>query len=132
MKFMKREDLKEGMIIEERDGGKYYIGKNDKIYELNSDKWWSNIFDYNENLTYGNYDNCWGDIVKIYDENMNLLWERGDDIKQEVELTNEQLKLYKSCYENYPIQFMETYLGIKLTFWQKSILNKVINELDDE
>ena len=50
MKFMKREDLKEGMIIEERDGGKYYIGKNDKIYELNSDKWWSNIFDYNENL----------------------------------------------------------------------------------
>ena len=63
---------------------------------------------------------------------MNLLWERGDDIKQEVELTNEQLKLYKSCYENYPIQFMETYLGIKLTFWQKSILNKVIDEIDNE
>ena len=130
---MKREDLKEGMIIEERDGGKYYIGKNDKIYELNSDKWWSNIFDYNENLTYGNCDNCWGDIVKIYDENMKLLWERGDDnTTDETMLTTYISSDDIDYYKEHLIEFVEDRLGITLDTWQKSILNKVIDKIDNE
>ena len=130
---MKREDLKEGMIIEERDGGKYYKGKNDKIYELNSDKWWSNIFDYNENLTYGNCDNCWGDIVKIYDENMKLLWERGDDnTTDETMLTTYISSDDIDYYKEHLIEFVEDRLGITLDTWQKSILNKVIDKIDNE
>ena len=129
---MKRDDLKEGMIIQESDRELYRIGKDGVIYELDSDSWWTSVYDYNEDLTYGDIHNDWGDIVKVYDKNMNLLWERDKINKEEVEFTNEQLELYKDYYETSPIKFMEDYLGIKLTFWQKSVLSKVIDKIDNE
>lgn len=133
---MKREDLKEGMIIEERDGIKYLISSDKKVVHVdNPNRVYTFVQSYNHDLTYANTYSTytgWGDIVKVYDENMNLLWERDDVNKDEEEFTNERLKLCKDYYETSPIKFMEDYLGIKLTFWQKSMLNKVINELDNE
>ena len=131
---MKRDDLKEGMVIQESDGELYRIGKDGVIYELDSDSWWTSVYDYNEDLTYGDIHNDWGNIVKVYDARGLLLWVRegyieDNDTTNDSMLTDYNLSELKDYYETSPVKFMEDYLGIKLTFWQKTMLSKVIDEL---
>lgn len=72
---MTRDDLKEGMIIEERDGNTYEILEDGKVIWFNDKcSFWCNVDDYKHDLT-DSYNSDW-DIVKVYDKDMNLLWDR--------------------------------------------------------
>ena len=64
---MTRDDLKEGMIIEERDGGRYVV-KSGTVYSLDKGLLYGYLNDYAEDLIDGNGDS-WGDIVRVYDKN---------------------------------------------------------------
>ena len=79
---MTRADLKDGMIIEERDGGRYVLSDG-ILYDEN--KGWSCVFAYNEDLTSYNEEN---DIVKVYDARGLLLWDREN---QEVVINEEEI-----------------------------------------
>lgn len=120
---MTRDDLKEGMIIEERDGDTYEILADRKVVYLDDKcSFWCYLDNYEKDLT-DSY-NCDWDIVKVYDKDMNLLWDRnGTEV---AEMSQEKIKQYKAYYEKNPIQFIEDFLEIKLTVLQKSVLSKVI------
>ena len=64
---------------------------------------------------------------------MKLLWERGDDnTTDETMLTTYISSDDIDYYKEHLIEFVEDRLGITLDTWQKSILNKVIDKIDNE
>ena len=121
---MTRDDLKEGMIIEERDGEKYFIRESGIVSTFNRP---TDIYTYVSAYTYdlaSHPDNrqgyCWGDIVRVYDKDMNLLWDRYVEERRMAEMIVK--------YRGNLVQFMKDYLGIKLTRYQEMMLKKILNE----
>ena len=129
---MTRDDLKEGMFIEERDGVKYLISSNKKVvYVDNPNSVYTFVQYYNHDLTYANTNSTytgWGDIVRVYDENMNLLWDRERD---NIDIDTKELEKIIKKYRDNPIEYMKDYLGIKLTWYQEMMLKKILNESEE-
>lgn len=89
-----KKDLKNGMVVELRDGQRYLILAGNAI-KANGHK---NLEHYKDDLTWGNYRN-W-DIIKIYNiitgrvsnfytlfakDNLELIWERKESIHMTTE-----------------------------------------------
>ena len=125
---MTRDDLKEGMIIEERDGKKYIIDSQGKLRHKNGGIY-CYVDDYNYDLTYTgknkkkNMYTGWGDIVRVYDKDDNLLWDRYVEERKIAEMIVE--------HRGNPIEFIKDYLGIKLTNYQEMMLKKILNESEE-
>ena len=120
-RIMTRDDLKEGMIIEERDGGRYVV-KSGAVYFLDKGLLYGYLNDYAEDLTDGN-GGSWGDIVRVYDKNDNLLWDRYVEERKIAEMIVE--------HRGNPVQFIKDYLGIELTWYQEMMLKKILNESEE-
>ena len=118
---MTRDDLKEGMIIEERDGGRYRI-KNNKTLFLNNEEVYGTLDDYNDALADSEgYSKL--DVVKVYDARGFLLWDR--------EMGEKEKETIMEAKEN-PIKFIKNYFGVELTQWQEECLTKMLNEYKGE
>ena len=123
---MTRDDLKEGMIIEERSGEIYRVGANEDVLFLTNNNIWCEIKDYKYDLT-DNSDMEY-DIIKVYDGNMNLLWDREQgNIDIDIKMFENTIKKYRVN----PVQFIKDYLGIKLTSYQEMMLKKILNEREE-
>ena len=126
---MTRDDLKDGMIIEERDGEKYIIDSQGKLRYKNGRGVYCYVDDYNYDLTYTgknkkeNMYTEWGDIVRVYDKNDNLLWDRYVEERKIAEMIVE--------HRGNPVQFIKDYLGIELTLYQEMMLKKILNEREE-
>lgn len=101
--MFKKEDLKNGMIVEYKDGEKS-IRINNKLYYLTT-KDFDNISEFNEDLTHESNDD--GDIIRVFeintnkakgiidfnnDENLKLVWEREINWYKVPEWTKVQVK----------------------------------------
>lgn len=122
---MTRDDLKEGMIIEERDGNKYFIREFGIVSTFDKPTGiYTYVSDYNYDLTYiCSSGSDWGDIVRVYDKNDNLLWDRYVEERKIAEMIVE--------HRGNPIEFIKDYLGIKLTNYQEMMLKKILNESEE-
>ena len=115
---MTRDDLKDGMIIEERDGGRYVV-KSGTVCFLDGGLLYGYLNDYTEDLMDGD-GSSWGDIVRVYDKDNNLIWDRYVEERKMAEMIVE--------HRRNPVQFIKDYLGIELTSYQETMLKKILNE----
>ena len=79
--------------------------------------YYADILDYNEDLTYSDGANKLDNIIKVYDKDMNLLWNRYEVYDKHEE----------KSFEGF-INFIELYLGVKLAQYQKEMLRIIYNE----
>lgn len=100
---MNKQDLKNGMIYEKRNGLTFYIIL-DSVYKLNN----SNntemgtlndiLIYYNDDLTYKG--TKWGDIMIVRDVEGNLLWEREEVESEQKEYTFDEVEYLFEEYCN--------------------------------
>ena len=86
---MKKKDLRNGMVLEERCGDRYEIFDEIKLRSKENDGglYYCTLYDYNDNLT--DKQGCEIlDIVKVYDGRGLLLWDRKN---QEVTTNEEEI-----------------------------------------
>lgn len=84
---MKRHEIKDRMILETRDGDKYII-VNDILCPIEDDTYLT-LEEYDNNLLYeypfrNESDKSILDVVRVYDENSKVLWERKELAKSPI------------------------------------------------
>lgn len=94
-------DLKDGMVVEQRDGGMYLVLAGTAVRKDG----WNNIGGFTDDLKWGGY--AGGDIIKIYriipeslgciedvfiKNNLELIWERKESKKMTVEEMRQKLE----------------------------------------
>lgn len=112
---MKRHELKDKMIIETRNGNKYFL-VNGKLILLGESL--LRLEDYDNNLLFeypfrNESDKNILDIVCVYDENSNMLWERKELAKSPINVGDVFIDIHDAeniCYIKSADPVSDTYI----------------------